>query len=143
MTNLIESTLYQKIREVIPTVCVDLLVTNQQGNYLLAKRLEDPAKGEWYFPGGRIFKWETWKDTALRKGHEELGVKLDIGELISAENFFDVDHCYHTLNLIVHAKFVYGIIKLDKSHEEYKWMDSIPDNLHPCVKNPLLKFGFK
>ena len=143
MTNLIENTLYQKIRKVIPTVCVDLLVTNQQGNYLLAKRLEDPAQGLWWFPGGRIFKWETWKDTALRKRHDELGGEIDIGELISAENFFDVDHYYHTLNLIVHAKFVCGMINLDNSHEEYKWMDSIPDNLHPCVKNPLLKFGFK
>ena len=140
---MIEEKLYQKIREVLPTVCVDLLVTNDEGRYLLAKRLEKPAQGQWYFPGGRVFKWETWEDTARRKGHEELGVELEIGELISAENFFAVGDSYHTINLIVHAKYKGEPIELDKSHSEHKWMDKVLDDLHPCVKNPLIKFGFK
>ena len=62
---MIEEELYQKIREVIPTVCVDLIVTNVDGFYLLGKRTERPAKGLWWFPGGRIFKWEEWRATAL------------------------------------------------------------------------------
>ena len=54
---MIEEKLYQKIREVIPTVCVDLIVTDTDGFYLLGKRTERPAQGLWWFPGCRIFKW--------------------------------------------------------------------------------------
>ena len=85
---LIENELYDKIREVLPTVCVDLLVTNEQKQYLLAKRTEKPAKGSWWFPGGRIHKGETWQECAKRKGKEELGIDLPIGNLISVENYF-------------------------------------------------------
>ena len=67
---LIENELYDKIREVLPTVCVDLLVTNEQKQYLLAKRIEKPAKGSWWFPGGRIHKGETWQECAKRKGRD-------------------------------------------------------------------------
>ena len=141
---MIEDGLYQKIREVIPTVCVDLIVTNVDGFYLLGKRTERPAQGLWWFPGGRIFKWEEWRDTALRKGQEELGVDLDIGDLISVENYFATEEGYHTVNLVAHAKY-YGSLddlQLDKSHAEYKWVNKVSENMHPCVKNPLLKFGF-
>ena len=79
---LIENELYDKIREVLPTVCVDLLVTNEQKEYLLANRTEKPAKGSWWFPGGRIRKGETWQECAKRKGREELGIDLPIGNLI-------------------------------------------------------------
>ena len=41
---LIENELYDKIREVLPTVCVDLLVTNEQKEYLLANVLRNLHK---------------------------------------------------------------------------------------------------
>ena len=112
----------------------------------MGKRTERPAQGLWWFPGGRIFKWEEWRDTALRKGQEELGVDLDIGDLVSVENYFAHDDGYHTVNLVAHATYhgaQFDDIQLDKSHTEYKWLKRVSDSLHPCVKNPLLKYGFK
>ena len=139
---LIEKDLYEKIRGVLPTVCVDLLVTNGEGKYLLAKRTEKPAQGEWWFPGGRIHKWEEWRQTALRKGKEELGVDLTIGRLISVENSFFKEDDYHTVNIVVHAIFSHRLIELDDSHEEVRWSDYIEDELHPALKNPLRMYGF-
>ena len=140
---LIEDELYNKIREVLPTVCVDLLVTNEEGKYLLAKRTEKPAKGSWWFPGGRIRKGETWEECAKRKGREELGIDLPIGNLISVENYFADDADWHTVNLVVHAYFSHRIIELDRSHAEYRWTNHIEDGLHNCVTNPLRRYGFK
>ena len=142
-TMLIEDELYHKIREVLPTVCVDLLVTNEQKEYLLAKRTEKPAQGSWWFPGGRIRKGETWQECAKRKGREELGIDLPIGNLISVENYFADDADWHTVNLVVHAYFSHRMIELDDTHEEFRWASHIEKDLHECVKNPLTIYGIK
>ena len=142
---IIESEFYNKIRSVMPTVCVDLLVTNQQGEYLLVKRSQAPAKGCWWFPGGRILKGETWKDACLRKAKEELGIGLRLGQLVSVEEsiFSEENPAIHTVNLVVHMFFDEAEkIVLDEAHTEYSWCNSINNNLNPCIKNPLIKFGF-
>ena len=73
-----------------------------------------------------------------------MGVDLDIGDLISVENYFATEEGYHTVNLVAHAKYHGSLddLQLDKSHAEYKWVNKVSENMHPCVKNPLLKFGF-
>ena len=140
---MIDEKLYQKIRSVIPTVCVDLIVTNSDGLYILGKRTERPAQGLWWFPGGRIHKGETWTECARRKGKEELGVDMPIGNIISVEDYFASDADWHTVNLVVHAFFSHRLIELDKTHEEFRWVSNIEPNLHKCVKNPLSIYGFK
>ena len=64
---LIEKDLYSKIREVIPTLCVDMVVTNWRNEFLLIKRTQSPAKGQWWLPGGKVFKNETLEHAVLRK----------------------------------------------------------------------------
>jgi colanic acid biosynthesis protein WcaH len=109
----------------------------------LAKRTEKPAQGSWWFPGGRIRKGETWQECAKRKGKEELGIDLPIGNIISIENYFADDADWHTVNLVVHAYFSHRLIELDDTHEEFRWVNHIEDDLHICVKNPLSIYGFK
>jgi colanic acid biosynthesis protein WcaH len=143
---MIDTIFYNKIRSVIPTVCVDLLITNANNEYLLVKRSQAPARGAWWFPGGRILKGETWRNACLRKAKEELGINLFYGELISVEEsiFSDEDASVHTVNIVVHMFFedVQEII-LDESHTEFSWQKKVDSNLSDCIKNPLLKFGFK
>lgn len=142
----IEPEFYTRIRAVIPTVCVDLLVTNQQGEYLLVKRTQAPAKGSWWFPGGRILKGETWNDACLRKAREELGLELRLGLLVSVEEsiFSEENPAVHTVNIVVHM-FFEGAEKivLDEAHADYSWCNNINNNLNPCIRNPLIKFGFQ
>ena len=40
----INKNLYNSIRKVIPTICVDLIVLNEKDNFLLVRRNESPAK---------------------------------------------------------------------------------------------------
>jgi colanic acid biosynthesis protein WcaH len=142
---IIESEFYNKIRAVIPIVCVDLLVTNHQGEYLLVKRSRAPAKGSWWFPGGRILKDETWKDACFRKAKEELGIALRLGQLVSLEEsiFSEEKPAIHTVNIVVHMFFdETEKIVLDEAHTEYSWCNRINNNLNPCIKNSLIRFGF-
>ena len=64
---------FKTIIENTPLVSIDLcLVSNSQ--ILLGKRNNEPLKGEWFTPGGRIYKNETWKDALIRIIKTELGL---------------------------------------------------------------------
>ncbi len=67
----ISSDLYNQILECMPIPCVDLLVVDNAGYILLVKRRNEPAKGQWWFPGGRVYYKEKRKHAAIRKLKEE------------------------------------------------------------------------
>ncbi|WP_107852227.1 GDP-mannose mannosyl hydrolase [Oceanimonas marisflavi] len=60
-----------------PLVSIDLVVENEQGEILLGKRLNRPAQGLWFVPGGRIQKNETLDAAFIRLTTEELGLPLE------------------------------------------------------------------
>jgi colanic acid biosynthesis protein WcaH len=74
---MISEELYQQIVRVMPIPCVDLMVVNDQGEVLLAKRKNEPAKDEWWFPGGRVHYLENRRAAAIRKLREECGLETD------------------------------------------------------------------
>ena len=47
--------IYAEIVQNVPILCVDLLMQDESGSYLLLKRKNEPLKNEYYLPGGRIF----------------------------------------------------------------------------------------
>jgi len=44
----------------------------------MGRRINEPAKDNWFVPGGRIFKNEDLKDAFRRICQEELGIELAI-----------------------------------------------------------------
>lgn len=59
----------QSFRTVValtPLVSIDLVVQNAEGAILLGQRLNRPAQGYWFVPGGRILKSESL-DAAFRR----------------------------------------------------------------------------
>lgn len=67
----IDNQLYRQILQNMPIPCVDLLAVDVCNRILLTKRNNEPAKGLWWFPGGRVHYKETRCDAALRKLKEE------------------------------------------------------------------------
>ncbi|KAA8732065.1 GDP-mannose mannosyl hydrolase [Acinetobacter qingfengensis] len=61
-----------------PLISIDLVVRNENGEVLLGKRLNAPAKDYWFVPGGRIRKDETLDQAFVRILQEELGIESDI-----------------------------------------------------------------
>jgi colanic acid biosynthesis protein WcaH len=57
-----------------PLVSIDLLICDQAGRVLLGQRLNRPAAGCWFVPGGRIYKNETLDAAFQRISQAELGV---------------------------------------------------------------------
>src|SRR5690349_6817015 len=73
----IEDGLYTEILRVMPIPCVDLIVENAAGRLLLAKRANEPARGQWWFPGGRVHYLESRLQAASRKLREECDIESD------------------------------------------------------------------
>jgi hypothetical protein len=144
----INSNDYNKIVDQIPIVCVDLLIIFQN-KCLLLKRNNSPAKGQYWFPGGRIYKMETIENACIRISMQETNLRCKfVRQICTEETLFikedDMLSDKHTLNVCCQLQ-VDEIYKLniDKFHNDYLWTDIILDNLHISVVRPLKLLGFK
>ena len=148
MSNFIPQEVFNQILQNVPIACVDVAIA-ANGAVLLVKRSDPPAKGQWWLPGGRIYKGEMMRETALRKAREEVGINCHAGPIIhTAETIFlDGPHCIpiHSINSCF---FMYPAerefsIRLDRHLQDYMWVDQIPKGLHPYVQRCLLGAGLE
>ena len=70
--------IFKSVIQHTPLISIDLIVRNAQGQVLLGKRVNAPAKGYWFVPGGRMRKNETLDDAFVRLVREELGIESGI-----------------------------------------------------------------
>ena len=72
------SDLYGKLVRDCVVFCVDIVLvrtnSDSKKECLLVKRSSEPAKGLWWWPGGRMLKGETFFDAAKRKAQQETGL---------------------------------------------------------------------
>lgn len=122
---------FLNIIAVTPLVSIDLIVRNRAGNIFLGKRVNRPAKGYWFVPGGRIRKNERLHEAMERISEAELGVTIthDAAKLIGAyehiydDNFFGeqgVNTHYVVLAYECHLDRIVQIT-LDHQHSEARW----------------------
>lgn len=138
---------YSKIQAVIPILCVDCLIVHQN-KCLLLKRTKEPAKGQYWYPGGRVFKCETLQDAALRKTREEVNLDCKYDRVVSIEETIfrqqgDMLSDIHTVNICCQLS-AHNInnLTIDESHDGHIWVNLEQAkmlNLHAAVLNPLLK----
>ncbi len=65
-----------------PLVGASAVVERGDGAVALIKRLWEPGTGLWALPGGFIEYGEPVRETARREVEEEIGLKVEIGDLI-------------------------------------------------------------
>jgi colanic acid biosynthesis protein WcaH len=139
---------YLRIVEVIPIVCVDLLIINDN-KCLLLKRENEPAKGQYWFPGGRIRKNETIEQAALRIAKEETNLNCHFVEKLCVEETIfekagNLNSNVHTVNICCKLTIasMTDILKTDQFHSEFKWISQQSNSYHPAVNRPLSLAGF-
>jgi len=139
--------LYKKIQELIPIACVDIIIKKGE-KFLLVKRKNKPAKGQWFFVGGRIMKGELLEEAALRKVKEETGLDIILKKIIGVDQTIfkkgPFDNGVHTINIVFLAE-VKGKdeVNLDSQSVDYKWFRQIDNNWHPYIRKFLKLTGFK
>ncbi|HEV2299797.1 MAG TPA: NUDIX domain-containing protein [Candidatus Acidoferrales bacterium] len=126
---------YRRFLSTMPMVCVDCLVINDRGEFLLVKRVNEPLMGEHWVPGGRVYKGERLVDAVHRKMREEIGVDVDIVESLGFFEEFYEKTKENALGGVHSISFVYLVrpknfdIKLDSQSSEWGWFKEIPDGL--------------
>ncbi len=62
---------FAAIVQYFPTISINMIVENPQGEFLFVKRSKQPVKGYWWLPGGRILSGEPLAGAAERILREE------------------------------------------------------------------------
>jgi len=136
---------YKRILELMPICCVDLIIY-QDNKILLIKRKDEPCKGEWWIPGGRILKNESVEGAVVRKAKEETGIDIEIVKLATYYEFFSENSAFgkienkcHTISLVflVKVKNKNQKVNLDKTSCDFKWVNPARNDLHPVLKKVL------
>lgn len=134
----------------VPVVSVDLLVRYDAG-VVLGKRSNEPAKGEWFVPGGTVFKGERLEDAVHRVADEELGIDVEIEDRLGT-----YEHFYETADVpgvdgkhYVATAFVVTPVGAeaevetprDDQHSELRTVERDDEELHPYVSRYLRDAG--
>jgi colanic acid biosynthesis protein WcaH len=74
----------------VPIVAVDLVALSD-GGVVLGQRQNEPARGSWFVPGGRVQKGESLTDAVHRIAAEEIGATVSIRRQLGVyEHRYDV-----------------------------------------------------
>ena len=140
---------YKKILDSFPIACVDLLVVYGK-EFALVKRNHEPLLGELWFPGGRIFKGETFEKTIKRKLRDEMripsGEIQEIKQLTTRETFFKTS-AFGVSTHSINVTFLVGVARknLDArgSDGEIFWFTKIGKNVPMYIRSYLKEAGFR
>jgi len=124
---------FLEVVERTPLVSIDLIVRRGDGRVLLGKRTNEPAKGCWFVPGGRIHKNERLDDAFRRICEDELGKPfaianagfLGVFEHLYPTNFAEKPGTgthYIVLAYELHAIDLPEELPADQ-HGEFDWFD--------------------
>jgi ADP-ribose pyrophosphatase YjhB (NUDIX family) len=112
----IPSTLYDQIKQCMPIVSVEALIVMDY-SLLFLRRNNQPVKGEWWFPGGRIHKGESLEQTLYRKIKEETGLEISESKLINVYSRVFPER--HDITIVYLCKCKEDKIKLNNEHSKY------------------------
>ncbi len=105
-----------------------VLVDNEK--LLLIKRGNEPGRGLWAVPGGKVRPGESLKEAARREAREETGLDVEIGEVAwVGEHLSDTRHI---VLIDFHAKVIAGELAAADDADEAVWVD-----LHHLDSYPL------
>lgn len=130
----------------LPQVCVEVVLTHD-GGVLLARRTNPPAAGEWFWPGGRLYKCERLEAAARRVAREELGLGVAVeGMLGVQEHFWETAapagaDSRHTVNIVYEVSPTDGLdVSLDDQHDEWRLLRTREPDLHQYVQQYLADY---
>jgi len=143
----IPSELYQSILASMPILCADAVIVNEE-KCLLLLRDNEPAKGTYWFPGGRVQKNELIKDAVLRKAKEETNLTCVFEKIISIEETMfekqgNMLTDVHTVNVCCLLRPLnIDELQVDRLHSGFKWVDALDESYHLGINNPLSLLGY-
>ncbi|TMN81307.1 MULTISPECIES: GDP-mannose mannosyl hydrolase [unclassified Pseudoalteromonas] len=149
---MLEKKLFKSVIQNTPLVSIDLVVFNTDGQALLGERLNRPAKGFWFVPGGRILKNESLANAFKRLTLDELGTEFAIEQATLQgpyDHFYDdnvfgnefTTH-YVAISFVIKLTQPLSNLPMDVQHNGYKWFE-INDLLNDTAVHKHTKWYFE
>lgn len=143
-----ESKEWEVIVENVPIVSVDLVV-RYEGGILLGLRENEPAKGEWFVPGGTVFKNERRTEAVHRVAQMELGCDIEINKKLGTfEQFYETSELdgveskhYLATAFVVNPRE--EIERGDDQHSQLQVFTPPFGDMQPYVEQYLAKLNFE
>ena len=126
----IPSALYDQITKCMPIVSVEAVIIMDEA-LLFLRRNNQPAKGEWWFPGGRIRKGESFEQALRREVKEETGLEISVYKFINVYSRVFPER--HDITVAYLCKCKKGKVKLNIEHSEYGFFKIMPIGLNPYL----------
>lgn len=117
-----------------PRVAINIIVKNEAGEILLAKRHIQPFINHWHMPGSFLLKNETIRECQKRIAESELGLEWEEGfepTLLGAFDNIDGDPRGHVVDLVygLDAGDAASKIKPTKETSELKFFAKLPEEI--------------
>ena len=86
---------------------VDIFIYNDNHEFILIKRKNDPFKDYWALPGGFVDYGETTEHAAIREAKEETSIDVKLEKLFNVYSDPDRDPRRHTVSIVylAHGNF--------------------------------------
>lgn len=97
----------------IPSLTADIFIFDENLNFILIKRKNDPFKDYWALPGGFVEYGETVETAAIREAKEETNIDVELKDLVNVYSNPDRDPRGHTVSVAYTAKGNFSNRKAD------------------------------
>jgi len=136
----IPDSLYNKIVKCMPIPSVEAIIVKDD-TILFLKRKNEPAKGQWWFPGGRIRKGESLEEALFREVKEETGLTITEYKLVNVYSRIFPER--HDITIVFLCKCKEGSIRLNDEHTEFRFFKNVPVDIHPYLLKAIQDSGWR
>ena len=107
------------------------MVLVEKGRILLIKRGNEPGKGLWAVPGGKVRIGETLKAAAKREAAEETGLDVEVGDVAWVGE--RITNTHHIVMIDFYAKATGGDLEASDDADEAEWVELGTVNSYPLT----------
>ena len=102
----------------IPSLTTDIFIFDDDFNFILIKRKNDPYKDCWALPGGFVDYGESVETAAIREAKEETNIDIELKGLVNVYSDPDRDPRGHTVTVAYIAKGNMSDMKAESDAKE-------------------------
>lgn len=123
-----------------PVPCVNAVITNEHGQFLLVNRLKEPFKGGWGMVGGRIEAYDDNAEEAIkREVKEETGLDIEVLNLVDilakGQNKEPADPRFYIVQVVYEVKVVGGELTINDEASDFRWVDIVQAQKEKLIFN--------
>ena len=101
-----------------PSVTADIFIFDDELNFILIKRKNNPYKDYWALPGGFVEYGESVETAAVREAKEETSIDVELKNLVNVYSEPDRDPRRHTITVAYTARGDFTKRKADSDAKE-------------------------